>query len=599
LKADRSHNEQLLVAPGYGIRQISVGNQRVGFGKGGFMKRTWIAGMMSGVLAVALAACGGGGGGGGGGGDTNACGSSTQGCVIGTVVDAASGAAVGGAIVTTGGAAAASVIKAAGTTVATANSQGWFSATGIEQGTDVTFCFQGTGYATTCYNYTIDGAKTLNMPPVKMLKKGAPLTFSATTGGVITDAATGASMTIPANAVCASDRSTAATGTITCTLTPITTIDSAPGSFTGIAADGTEVALLTAGMMDISCQDGGQNPVNLCTGKTASVVIPMFGSEDCATQPTTMSSWDFDETTGVWREVGTLTRSACGAANSYAGNVTHWSWWNADRPEHFSCLSGRVMDATGTTANGQATVYCELSEGAGKPVRLRRSAQTDSDGNFCVNVVRGAYYSCKAEKGEFKSDPKTGTASTEQAACGGSGCTDIGTLTLADPLFRTTLTWGSQASGAPRDLDSHFVSRDGGVQVFYNNKAREMSVTKGTLTGPPYVALDTDDTDWEGPENTTVVPGVAAGTYRFCVNNYSFGETGEMSTSGAEIIVSGQGSNFPRRYTVPEGAATTNVWQVYEVTIGSDNALAFTDLNKLVTATSPTDETSVLTACFE
>ena len=545
--------------------------------------------------SFALISCGGGGG--GDGGDTTACGGSTKGCIIGTAIDSQSGAAVGGAVITTGGAAAMTVGKAAGTTLTTANAQGWFSATGVEEGSDVTFCFQAAGYVTTCRNFQIEGTKTLNMPPVKMIKRTTTaLTYDAATGATISDTATGAQLTIAGGITCAADRATVVTGTITCYLTPLNYIDAAPGNFTGVRTDGTQVAIITTGMMDITCEDSIGNEVNLCTeldSPTANVRIPLFGPlEDCAGLPSPIESWDFDEATGLWTERGTFTKT-CGATlatSYYSGNINHLSWWNADRPEHFTCLTGFVKDLTGATANGQATVECQLSEGADTTVRLKRYAQTDSTGAFCVQVVRGAYYSCVAKKGEFTSAAVTGTASTEEAACGGSGCTDIGTILLTDPVFRTTLTWGASSSAVPRDLDSHFVNSEGTTHIYYLNKDI-IDAQKGSLTTAPYVELDTDDTDYSGPENTTVVPGVAAGKYRFCVHNFS--GDGDLTTSQAKIVVSGSASGLPRLYDVPTSPTGQNVWQVYEVTIGSDNSLSFMDLNKLVSASD------AITGCFQ
>lgn len=538
------------------------------------------------VLALAASGCGGGGGGGGGGGDVDACGGATKGCAIGTIVDSQTGAGVGNVAVSSGGTLAAMVTKAVGTNLATTNSQGWFSATGIEQADAVVFCFQAAGYVTKCHSFTIEGTKTLNMPPIKLQQAGAALTLNAGAGGTITDATTGAEMTVGAGAVCASDRTTAYTGTATCYLTPIDSIESAPGEFTGIRNDASTVAIQTTGMMDITCKDGSGNMLNLCggDGATANVKIPVFGFGDCATLPATIESWDFDPTTGKWNEFGTFTKT-CGATTQtsyYSGLVHHWSWWNADTPQDLTCLRGFVYAGATTNPNELATVTCDLSEGAGQTIRLTRSIQTASDGSFCIEVARGSYYSCIAKKGQFVSNVISGTATTTQLACSpdSSVCADIGTFALTDPVFQTTLTWGAESTAVPSDLDSHFISADGSTQVYYADKNQTVDVNKGSLTTTPYIELDTDDTTWEGPEHITVVPGVAAGTYRFCVHN--FAGDGDLTTSQAQVIAAGPSANLPRIYTVPTSPAGQTVWQVFEVAIGSGDSLTFTDLDRLV-----------------
>ena len=508
----------------------------------------------------------------------NAFGSATQGCVLGTLVSSQDGTAIGGAAVT-----------AAGVALSTSNTQGWFSDSGVAQG-DIVFCFQATGFVTTCRTFTVEGAKTTNFPPIKMVPLAAAQALNSVTFGVAQDATTGAYINAAAGTLCGSDRATAVTTQVSCSLTPISTADAAPGEFMGVQADGTSAGLTSGGMMDIVCTDAGGNAVNTCTEQTVTARIPILGwtAAGCAALPATIASWSFNTTTGLWEEVGTLAKS-CGAdatTSYYSGNVTHFSWWNADYPGAFTCLTGSVMAPSGTTGNGLATVVCNLWDAADTTatVRSTRSVQSEDDGTFCLPIVKSdssvtVSYSCVAKKGEFVSNAITGTASSTAAACGGDGCAAIGTFLLTDPLFRTTLTWGASSSAVPSDLDSHFISSDGATQIYYMDK--DVDLTKGSLTAAPYIELDTDDTTYEGPENTTVVSGVTAGTYRFCVHNYS--GDGDLTTSQAHVVVSGSGSSLPRAYNVPSSPAGGNVWQVYEVTIGSDNSLTFNDLNKIVT----------------
>lgn len=87
-----------------------------------------------------------------------------------------------------------------------------------------------------------------------------------------------------------------------------------------------------------------------------------------------------------------------------------------------------------------------------------------------------------------------------------------------------TLTWGNAASGASSDIDSHIVGPradgDGEFHVYYSNENYYHNEEK-------MVDLDVDDTDYEGPEHTTIYKETD-GVYRFYIYNFSDSDSNEM-----------------------------------------------------------------------
>ena len=595
------------------------------------MKRaTLLKGFVVLAAVVSMAACsgcgGGGSGGGGGGGDVDpaVCGGATKGCITGSVTDS-TGTAIADADVTIMPVAGAQVIKtASGTALATANAQGWYTADGIDEGERI-ICFSATGYFETCRTVTVIGTSTTNVTPVAILSKGTALTVTNVNSGVAganTQSTTGAAIDFNvADSVCDASGAVVA-GDIDCYMTPIdVTTDAglalAPGNFQALQADGTTRGMmLSSAMFSISCEQGGAD-VQICSGKTAQVDIPIYGTDaacndrsDPDVNPATIASWRFDEATGIWNEYstgtlaincGTVAPGTAGANQYYRGDIDHMSWINGDKYVDDTCLSGTVIGSAGGNANALTTIRCY---GRG----WQNEVYAGADGAFCVPVPVGRAYTCTAGDSTRwldTADNKTGTAPATAvdfpvASCPAANCTDIGEFIFAAPVVTTTLTWGA----APSDLDSHFVP-EGGTQIYYGNKDPLESVIleKGSLTGSPYIALDTDDTSSYGPEVTTALSQAADGTYRFCVRNYSGEAGGGLCASSAQVRVtipnSGSGSvTVAETRSVPTTCPSGSnlLWQVYELVIADGIVTTYTNLDTIVDSSSAT---SAATDCFQ
>ncbi len=550
----------------------------------------WSVGIMA-ALSLALAACGGGGGGGGGSDvDPTACGGAGLGCISGTITDSSGNAITTGATVTT-----------AGVATATANAQGWYAGSSVAEG-DQVICFSATGYATVCRTVSITEATNTPLSATLLPTRGAAVAIpTIENGGVGSDTTTAAQVTFTAGDVCDAD-GTATTGTINCYFTPVdvtdaTVLAAAPLSFQATATDGSVGSMISDAMMELTCENASGDEVNICSSQTADVRIPVYGT--CTVG--TLAGWRYNTTTGTWSEydTGNFT-SVCGTDETdsyYGGTIDHMTWINGDRLVDDTCLTGFVYTAGTTATSVPVTVKCW-----GTNANWQNEVQVGSSGRFCIPVPAGYNYACNVSDSTSTlaaADNITGTAPATVvafplAACPADDCTDIGGFVFASPILTTTLTWGLN----PADLDSHTAS-NAGVHVWFSDKdidILEESVSKGSLTSAPYIALDTDDTTSYGPEITTVMPSVTDGKYCFGVHKYS--GTGDISQVSTDIngaakaaTVTVQGNGLAQTFTVPSSNPSSyEYWRVYTVEFegGVVKSGTFTAYNDLV-ETAETD----------
>lgn len=518
--------------------------------------------------------------------DLAACGGANKGCITGSVKNM------------TGGVVPSVTVKLGATTLATANTDGWYSINDLTAGDNV-ICYQATGYVTKCKTVTVTEAKTTPVTSVVLPERGDAITVAnaQNAGANAADTATTGKITFDsANTVCDAN-GTAVTGSIDCYLTPIdvtdtTAMTAGPDSFVAISAADGRGSMISSAMMEVTCEQAGEE-LNICTGKTATVRLPVYG--DCTAGA--LPGWRFDETTGQWTEYSTADFTpTCGATGDetdsyFTGQVDHLTWINGDRWSADACLTGLVYSQATTATGEPVTVSCW---GAG----WRNEVQVDPDnGRFYVPVPVGRGYTCKVADDTRtldSSDWISGTASltaTTFPVTDATNCAEIGNFVFANPILTTTFTWGMD----PADLDSHTILSGDSMHVYFGDKARSVeSLLKGSLTAAPYIALDTDDTTSYGPEVTTVMPSVANGDYCFFIYKYS--GTGSISQSStdaegnaksASITVTGK--DIAKTFTIPSSNPNDyDYWRVYTFTVADGAVTAFGEKNDLV-ETEPTD----------
>ena len=131
----------------------------------------------------------------------------------------------------------------------------------------------------------------------------------------------------------------------------------------------------------------------------------------------------------------------------------------------------------------------------------------------------------------------------------------------------------------PSDLDSHLT----GPLTSTSNRFHVWYSDKGSLSSSPYSGLDTDDTSSYGPEIMTITKFLS-GTYRYSVHNFSSQSDFRMENSNCVVNVIIPKTGTIRRYNIPTNNSTNgNLWEVFELTVGTGADVTLTDINQFKT----------------
>jgi uncharacterized protein (TIGR02145 family) len=186
---------------------------------------------------------------------------------------------------------------------------------------------------------------------IKLIPKNIAGTASATIGGAII--AQGVSVTLQPNSIVQSDN-TPYTGSVNVALAfidPSSTdfVQEMPGNLIGVQNNQAQ-GLTSYGMVAAELTSGSGQKLQLAQGQTAEVRFPIPTAQQ-SSAPATIDLWSFDEVNGYWKHEGQATRNGA----EYIAQVSHFSFWNCDRPWSFVVLDGLVKDANNQPVQG-ATV---------------------------------------------------------------------------------------------------------------------------------------------------------------------------------------------------------------------------------------------------
>jgi uncharacterized protein YfaP (DUF2135 family) len=481
-----------------------------------------------------------------------------------------------GTVKTTGGAAIDAVTVTYSTSASATNAQGWFSVSNLTATTKEVLTFSKTGYVSTQKVTPVSTGEAIFINVVMMAAKSSQNLSAAAGGSISSQTSTGltATVSIPANALVDSN-GTAFTGTASVTLTPYDPtvtgeISAFPGDFEGVNTSGVTQQFKSFGFMDVTITGGGGD-LNLATGQTATIIIPVPASMTTeAAAAGTCPIWFYNTTTAQWIQEGSGTYDS--SIPAFVGSVSHFSAWNFDLVFERAYISGRVVDSQGNPVLG-AQVVCNGS-GWSRTNWESGETSTGTDGIFTrIPVESGASFNCRAEKGG-----KQGTNYSFGSYAANSE-TNVGDIVIDSPVVQFTLSWAQD----PTDLDSHLTiptttttslgAERGHLWYLY-------TVDKGygyLATQYPYAILDTDDVTSYGPEVCSIYR-LLEGTYRFSIHHFT--GTGTISDSNANlnIIISGGGSSGIYNFTPPAGAIGLNdVWRVCDIVVDSSGNITSID----------------------
>lgn len=475
---------------------------------------------------------------------------------------------VNGKVTDESGYAVPDVMVSVGGQNGTTNDQGYFSISNVAAEDKALVTFSKNGSVTT-YKVTNVQVGVASFVETATSDVGTTDSLNASSGGTVTTP-DGGSVTVGTNSLVDSQNNTY-TGEAVVSVTTFDPSDenqlnAFPGEFLGVSAQNQTGPIKSFGFMDVSVADQNGHELQLASGRSAQISIPVPTSmRSAAGGLGTCPLWYFNPRTGTWQEQGYGTYSP--SLGCFVGNASHFSTWNYDILYPAAYVSGRVVDSNGNPVEG-AEVKC-WGQGWYQQRWASGETSTNINGTFRrIPVEVGVLFKYQALKGGHKSAvldiPRSLTQGEEY---------NVGDILLDAPLVQITLTWGQN----PSDLDSHLTARlndNTTLHVYYSSE--------GSLSSPPYTNLDTDDTSSYGPEVTSI-SRLRQGTYRYSVRDYT--ETvGAIETSGAEVnlVISGVGIY---RFTPPAGQPSgTDIWRIVDIIVDSTgHVAAINPINDYVT----------------
>ena len=208
-------------------------------------------------------------------------------------------------------------------------------------------------------------------------------------------------------------------------------MNSFPGDMSAVTTDGSEAFIESFGAVEVRLFDAATGePLQLAEGATATLefsAAPSIANAvlDSDEELTSIPAWYFDENLGVWVEEGEARLSIAPFSRRliFTMEVSHFTWWNADRVAERACLTGRMVDGRGTALVNQ-------------PVAARgvdylgvTATATGSDGRFSV-FARASSRIDLLGQAEVLGTPTGITTRRIETGAAGSACIEIGDLVV-------------------------------------------------------------------------------------------------------------------------------------------------------------------------
>ena len=200
---------------------------------------------------------------------------------------------------------------AAGASTTTTDANGQFTLKDLQLDKDAGFVkVTRAGYFTGSRTFLVNGNTTNNIK-IQMIPKTVSGTIASSSGGNV-DVTGGAKINFTASSFVNAISNTAYSGDVSVAGYYLNPADAnfreyMPGDLRGISAANKENILKSFGMLSVEMNDAGGQKLQLATGKTATITIPIPSAMQAAA-PATISLWYFDETKGIWKEEGTATK---------------------------------------------------------------------------------------------------------------------------------------------------------------------------------------------------------------------------------------------------------------------------------------------------
>ena len=234
----------------------------------------------------------------------------------------------------------------AGTSVTTSDVNGKFSLQNVQlSANDGLVKITKDGYFTGSRTFFVSSG-TVNNVKIQLIPKNVSGSFAASSGGNI-NIAGGGSVNFNATSIVNATTGASYSGDVSVATYFLNPSDAnfkeyMPGDLRGIDANNKESILKSFGMVTVEMNDAGGNKLQLASGKTAAITLPIPSALQ-SSAPGTMPLWYFDETKGVWKQEGTATKQG----NNYVGSVAHFSFWTTGQLTQDVKLEATFKDSAG------------------------------------------------------------------------------------------------------------------------------------------------------------------------------------------------------------------------------------------------------------
>jgi len=370
---------------------------------------------------------------------------------------------------------------------------------------------------------------------------GTASDITVAAGGTVTDTASTASVTLPANALVAAGGGPAP-AVVGVRVTPIAA-GTDPHLLSGDYTDDNGGRLESFGGAIL----GSSVPVDVAIGQQLTLRIPL--STRSTAPPSTANLYRFEPGTGAWVDQGPISITS----GTYNAEVDAFGQYMVGSPIATPVtVTGCVNDDSGAPA---ANVRMEIE---GISYSGTAQATTDGVGSFTLPARSSSRIIVSGRRGAFLTNSVARDVTTTQVDL--TPC-----LTLPSANAATVrLTWGEN----PRDIDSHLRTPDG-AHVYF--------ASKGSLTAAPFSSLDVDDVTGFGPEVTTIRrPKV--GIYRFYLHNYSQSFNPGMTGSPTRVELNYAGR--PVVFTPPAGEGSALYLHVFDLYIAPNCTMTLYRYNR-------------------
>jgi hypothetical protein len=410
---------------------------------------------------------------------------------------------------------------------------------------------------------------------IQLMPKIEAGSINGASGGTI-NLGNGSAITLPANSVVVQSSGAAYTGAVKVSMawidpTSKDLLRQMPGDLRGTDANNTEVGMESYGMMGVELNGTSGEKLQIAAGKKATLKFPLPSSIQGAA-PATIALWSFNETTGLWKQEGTATKTG----SSYIADVAHFSWWNCDMP----ITTAAYFTATFVDQNGQPLTGYHVAVYRAGGNYSGAHGLTDTAGFITGRVPANEPLVLKVES----QYPCYGLLFTQAIGPFATGTTtNLGNITVTLSTASIVTLTGTAQNCSANPVTNGYIEVTSGWNSFrkhISNGSFTVSFSRCAAGDITYFVVDESTNQQSAPVTTMIAPGTTnIGTINACgISTVQFIDYSIDGQSVSLVQADSLGSN--------SGGVTTGVISIHGMN-GAGNSIYFSVNNNNTTGTFP------------